>query len=58
MSTRLTCYRGQDTAPEMIPRRPGRWLVDLTEDRFAYMCKKPAGTAPPAQSLARPIQES
>ena len=32
--------------------------MDLTEGRLAYGCMEPAGTAPPAQSLVRPIEEN
>lgn len=38
LSTRLTCYRIHDTAPELVPGTPGRWWMDMTEDRFAYRC--------------------
>lgn len=38
MTTNLTCYRIHDTAPELVPGKPGRNWMDLTDERFAYRC--------------------
>lgn len=38
MTTRLTCYRIHDTAPEMVPGSPNRWWMEFTDQRFAYRC--------------------
>jgi hypothetical protein len=34
----LTCYRTEDDPPELVPARPERDWMDLTDQRYAYRC--------------------